>query len=228
MTTQVEFEGSGRAPTAPRHLGAHVRGWRDVDVANAFEVRNPADTRECVALAARSSSDLVGEALKAAASAAPGWARTPAPERGAILTRAADLMEDRAEEIATAMTLEMGKVIAESRVETRRSIEFLRYFAQAPKLQSGATFPLSSCEEVAFTIRAPLGVVALITPWNFPLSIPVWKTAAALAFGNVVVLKPAELSPLSAVGMTECLLDAGLPPSALNLLPGQDLRSVRF
>jgi alpha-ketoglutaric semialdehyde dehydrogenase len=129
-------------------------------------------------------------------------------------------MAARADDIAVSMTREMGKILAEAEVETQRSVDVLRFFAQAPRLQAGQMYPLGGANEHAFTIRAPLGVVALITPWNFPLSIPTWKTAAALAFGNTVVLKPAELAPLSATALTECLLEAGLHAEVLSLVPG--------
>jgi alpha-ketoglutaric semialdehyde dehydrogenase len=208
------------APPAPVVLRPHVGHWREHADADPREVLNPADTREQVALVTSAGPELVREALEVAAGAATEWGRTSPLKRGLILSRAADILAERADVIATAMTREMGKIIAESRVEVARSVEFLRYFAQAPKFQAGVNLPLGDPAEHAFTIRAPLGVVALITPWNFPLSIPVWKTAAALAFGNAVVLKPAELSPWSAIAMVECLLDAGLPPDVLGVLPG--------
>jgi len=220
MTTQDQTVTAPSPPASPRKLGAHVRAWRELDETATWDVLNPADTRELVAVTTRSGAELVDEALLVAEQAAPGWARTPAVQRGAILAAAAEIMAARAEEMAVAMTREMGKIIAESRAETQRSVEFLRFFAQAPKLQGGSTFPLGAADEHAFTVRAPLGVVGLITPWNFPLSIPVWKTAAALAFGNAVVLKPAELTPWSAAAMVECLLEAGLPPDVLSLVPG--------
>ncbi|MDX6731247.1 MAG: alpha-ketoglutaric semialdehyde dehydrogenase [Baekduia sp.] len=220
MTMQDQTIEAAGAPATPRRIGAHVGGWQAVDDAAARDVLNPADTRERVAVVTRSGPEVVDQALEVARDAAPSWGRTSALQRGAILARAAEIMASRAEEVAIAMTREMGKIIAESRVEAQRSAEFLRFFAQAPKLQAGATFPLGTPDEQAFTLRAPLGVVGLITPWNFPLSIPVWKTAAALAFGNAVVLKPAELSPWSAALMVECLLEAGLPPEVLSMLPG--------
>lgn len=202
-----------------RSVQAHVGHWRESGESMS-QIRNPADMREIVALAPRAGSELVEEALAVAADAASAWARTATSDRGAILGRAAEVMAARADQIAVAMTREMGKVIAEARVEVRRAIEVLDFFAQAPKLQHGATFPQTSARESVFTLRVPLGIVALITPWNFPLVIPTWKTAAALAFGNVAVLKPAEMAPLSAVALLECLLEGGLPSGALSLLPG--------
>jgi alpha-ketoglutaric semialdehyde dehydrogenase len=224
MTTQQHAAAAvERQAPEPRRLQAHVGGWRDAgpDVA---EIRNPADTRELVALAPRGDEALVETAVGTAREAQRTWARTSTLERCAILGRAGEIMAARAEQIATAMTLEMGKIIAESRTEVQRAVDVLRFFSQGPKLQDGQTFPLASMDEAAFTLRVPLGVVALITPWNFPLVIPTWKTASALAFGNTVVLKPAELSPLSAVALVECLLEAGLPPNVLSLVLGPGSR----
>jgi acyl-CoA reductase-like NAD-dependent aldehyde dehydrogenase len=202
------------------HVRAHVGDWHAIDPDCCNELRNPADVREPVAVAASLGPEAVVEALELAAAAAPAWARTSPIQRGAVLARAADVMASRGDEIATAMTREMGKVIAESRLEVQRSVETLRHFSEAPKLLHGQTFPLAGTHESAFTVRVPLGVVALITPWNFPLAIPTWKTAAALAYGNAVVLKPAELAPWSASALVECLLDAGLPPDVVAFVPG--------
>lgn len=200
-------------------VGAHVGGWRSVN-GPTHDVRDPADTRECVAIAARVGTDIVAEALDIAAAAAPEWARTSSLERGAILGRAAEIMASRADRLAVQMTREMGKIIAESRQEVGRAVDILRFFSQVTRLAPTPTHPLAGAHEAAFTMHVPLGVVALITPWNFPLAIPTWKTAAALAYGNTVVLKPAELSPLSAAALVDCLLQAGLPPAVVGLVPG--------
>lgn len=210
-----------QAPAEVRRVRSHVGGWIGADGASETKLHDPADTRRLVAVAPRGEVVLAEEAISLAAAAAPAWGRSSPLERGAILDRAASLILDRAEPIAEAMTLEMGKVIAECRVEVQRTVDVMRFFAQAPKLQGGATFPLGSARESAFTLRLPLGVVGLITPWNFPLVIPAWKLCAALTFGNAVVLKPAELAPLSAASLVESLLDAGLPPEALSLVHGQ-------
>ncbi|MGE5407839.1 MAG: aldehyde dehydrogenase family protein [Syntrophothermus sp.] len=209
------------AAVEARRLRVHIGGWRGDAPAGSDELRNPADIREIVAIVPGCDRAAAEEAIVVAASGAAVWAGASALERGRVLARAAALVEERSEELATAMTLEMGKVIAESRVEVQRTVEILRFFSQAPKLQDGATFPLAGSRESAFTLRVPLGTVGLITPWNFPLMIPAWKTAAALAFGNAVVLKPAALAPLSATALVECLLGAGLPAEAISLVPGQ-------
>jgi alpha-ketoglutaric semialdehyde dehydrogenase len=206
--------------TAVRRLRLHVGGWRDPAAEAVTEVRNPADTRELVALAPRAEPAALAEAIMTAREAAGPWGRTSALARGAILAGAAEAMAGRADEIAAGMTREMGKVIGESRAEVARAIEVLRFFSQAPKLQAGSTFPLPASDETAFSMRLPLGAVGLITPWNFPLAIPTWKAAAALAFGNTVVLKPAELAPLSATALTESLLEGGLPSEVMSLVLG--------
>jgi aldehyde dehydrogenase (NAD+) len=212
---------SERGASTVRRVRAHVGGWIDAGAATEVSLYDPADTRRLVAVTPRVGVELAEQAIAVAHAAAPAWGRSSALERGAVLERAAGLLDERSESIAEAMSLEVGKLIEESRLEVRRTVEILRFFSQAPKFQDGATFPLGSGRESAFTLRIPLGVVGLITPWNFPLMIPAWKTAAALAFGNAVVLKPAELTPLSAAALVEGLLDAGLPAEVLGLLPGQ-------
>lgn len=185
------------------------------------ELRNPADTREVVATAPRCGTGEVEEAVEIATAGARAWGLTSALERGQVLDRAADLMLGRSEEIAVTMSREAGKLIGEARVEVGRAVEILRFFAQAPKLQDGRAYPLASERESGFTMRLPIGVVGLITPWNFPLMIPTWKVAPALAFGNSVVIKPAELAPYGTGVLVECLLEAGLPPEVVSLVHGQ-------
>ena len=162
----------------------------------------------------------VDEALELAAGAAGHWARTSPLERGSVIRRAADAMEARSEDVAIAMTREMGKPITESRAEVLRAVDVLRYFSEVNRHDFGTTGALSGADESAFTLTVPLGVISVITPWNFPLVIPTWKTAAALAYGNTVVLKPAEISPLSAINLVECLLEGGVPPDGLGLVLG--------
>jgi alpha-ketoglutaric semialdehyde dehydrogenase len=199
---------------------AHVEGWLEADD-TPQELLDPADVRQRVALLTPPGEDVAEAAIRVAYEARRDWARTPAQDRGAILERAASRLADRADEVARTMTREMGKILAESRLEVARSVDVLRFFAQQPRAIAGQTFPLPGQHESAFTVRVPLGVVGLITPWNFPLSIPTWKTAAALAYGNTVVLKAAELAPCSAQALVECLLDAGLPAGVLSFLPGR-------
>ena len=205
-------------PQPPTPLN-HIAGrWRDAH--NSWELTNPADTRHRVATVPASSASDMAEAIESAAGAAPGWAHVSAFERGDILAAAADIMARRREEFAVAITLEMGKPITESRVEAGRMIEQTRYFASTARHPDGHTANLAMPGEYAYTFRAPLGVVGLICPWNFPAMITNWKLAPALVFGNAVVFKPAEIAPLTATLLVQTYLEAGIPAEALNLVLG--------
>jgi alpha-ketoglutaric semialdehyde dehydrogenase len=203
----------------PTRIKAYVGGWIDAD--EEVEIRDPADQRQVVATVPRVDLETLSDAVDLAAEAASGWRRTSALERGAIIDTAADLIAARRDQIARSMTLETGRILPESEIEVQRTVEILRFFAQAPKLQDGRTFPVAGEGGRAFTMRLPLGVVALITPWNFPVMIPAWKLAPALAFGNAVILKPAEIAPMSVSALVEAMVDAGLPPGVLGFVPGR-------
>lgn len=181
---------------------------------------NPADWREIVGAYQDSTIEDVVAACDAAAGAFPAWAALAGPARGAFLHKAADILEARVEDVARTMTREMGKTIGEARGETRRGVTILRYFAQEGLREMGLTIPSADARTLMYTTRVPLGPVALITPWNFPVAIPMWKLAPALAYGNTVVLKPAGLATVTATRLVECLVDAGLPAGVLNLLGG--------
>jgi alpha-ketoglutaric semialdehyde dehydrogenase len=185
-----------------------------------FEDTNPADEREILALFPASGAADVQRAIGAAEEAAPGWLATSQLARGAILQRAAALLEGRAEEVARDLTLEEGKTLGEARGETVRAVAILRYFAGQASEPLGETYPSANPATFLYTTRVPLGVVGLITPWNFPIAIPVWKTAPALAFGNTVVLKPSESAPLTAQHIAECLHEAGIPKGVFNVVHG--------
>jgi aldehyde dehydrogenase (NAD+) len=203
------------APNPLNHIGGQWRAARETR-----QLTNPADTREIIATVPAADATDMTEAIEAAASAAKSWARTPAFERAEVLARAATIMDGRREEFARAITLEMGKPIGESRVEAGRMVEQTRYFATTARQPGGHTANLSGAEELGYTFRAPLGVVGLICPWNFPAMITNWKLAPALAFGNAVVFKPAEIAPLSATLLVQAYLEAGVLPEALNLVLG--------
>jgi aldehyde dehydrogenase (NAD+) len=203
------------APARRLLIGGH---WRSAG--QTFERVNPARPSEIVGRSAAATPSDVDAAYAAAASAAADWRARPAPDRGAILHRAADLVAEREPELATTLTLEEGKAIRDARAEVRRAATILRYFAGECLQPVGAVYPSATCETLIQTIREPLGVVCAITPWNFPLAIPAWKLAPALAFGNTVVWKPAEIASGSAALLAEALHDAGLPAGALNLLTG--------
>ena len=158
--------------------------------------------------------------MAAAREALPGWANTPAPGRAAVLFRALEILGRRSEEIATAITTEEGKPIADARGEVRRAMNIIEYAAGEGRRMFGYTTPSELPNTVAYTVKRPLGVVGIITPWNFPVAIPVWKMAPALICGNALVFKPASSTPLCAVKLAEVFEEAGLPPGVLNLITG--------
>ncbi len=181
---------------------------------------NPANTGEVLGVFPLAGRADAMRAVEASAKAFPLWSNTPMPKRGEILHRAANLFEARADEIAEALTREEGKTLAESKGEVARGVSILRYYAGECLQPTGEVYPSASASTFLYAERVPLGVVALITPWNFPVAIPVWKTAPALAYGNTVALKPAELTPLTAWHLVDVLEKAGLPPGVLNLVVG--------
>ncbi len=185
-----------------------------------FENRNPADSRELVGLFSRGSAEDVSSAVEAAREAFPAWAATPAPQRGALLLRAAEILESRFELVAAEMTREEGKTLAEAKGEVRRSINILRYFAGEGARMPGILAPSERDRVFSFAVRKPLGVVALVTPWNFPSAIPAWKLAPALVAGNTVVLKPATAAPLSSWRIVQALIEAGAPQGVVNFVAG--------
>ena len=159
-------------------------------------------------------------AVAAAQEALEGWANTPAPVRAQTLYRALDIMGRRSEELARTITLEEGKPLADARGEVRRAMNIIEYAAGEGRRMFGYTTPSELPNTVAYTVRRPLGVVAIITPWNFPIAIPAWKMAPALICGNTLVFKPASLTPFSAVKLVEIFEEAGLPPGVMNLITG--------
>ncbi|MCU0247326.1 MAG: aldehyde dehydrogenase family protein [Bryobacter sp.] len=186
----------------------------------AFENRNPARPEEVVGLFVNGTAADIAAAAEAAHGALPAWSALPAPARGAILFKAADLLDQRFESVAAEMTREEGKTLPEAKGEVRRSINILRYFAGEGARLAGHLVPSERDRVHMFAIRKPIGVVGLITPWNFPSAIPVWKLAPALICGNTVVLKPASAAPLSAWRVVEALVDAGLPAGVVNFVAG--------
>lgn len=187
----------------------------------SYERFDPADLERSTGTFALATADRVRAAYEAAASAQPAWAATPAPQRSDVLRRAADLLEARADEAAERLTSDMGKVIRDARAEVLRSAAVLRYFAGELLQPSGETYPSADPSTLLLTVEEPLGVVCVITPWNFPFAIPTWKIAPAIGFGNAVVWKPAEAASGSAVMLTETLDAAGLPDGVLNLVTGR-------
>lgn len=163
-------------------------------------------------------TDLLKQAVAAAHEAQVGWAALGIIARGAVLRRVGELLAQRTEEVAALMCAEEGKTLAEARGEVALSAETFSYQAGQARSADGATFPSSNPDELIRTVRRPLGVVAVITPWNFPVQIPVWKMAPALLHGNAVVWKPASETPAVSVALAEVLHDAGVPAGVVNLL----------
>lgn len=183
---------------------------------------NPAHPREWVSSAQTADSGLVDQAVAAARAAFAQWRATKPIERGHILRLAAQLMEQRSDWLAECITREEGKTLGESRGEIGRTLETLYYYASHAWIASGVRYDSSQPGEAVHTRRVPVGVVAAITPWNFPLCIPAWKIAPALIHGNTVVFKPAPDTSMAAAVFVQTLQEAGLPPGVVNLIPGSD------
>lgn len=181
---------------------------------------NPANTNDVIGTTQLASRDEARSAVEAAYDAFRDWKRTPAPVRGRIIARMARLMEEHKEELAQLLTHEEGKTINESRGELTRAINVVEFCAGESRRMNGETIPSELPANFAYTIKEPHGVVALITPWNFPVAIPVWKLAPALVAGNTVVFKPASNTPATAVRLTELFIEAGIPEGVLNLVLG--------
>ena len=185
----------------------------------AMESVNPA-TGEVLGLAPRSGPEDVEDAVRAAAAAFPAWRRTPAPRRAEILFKAAERLVAGKEELARLMTREMGKVLAETRGDVQEAIDMSYFIAGEGRRLHGYTAPSEMPHKAAYCVRAPLGVVGVITPWNFPVAIPSWKIVPALVCGNTVVFKPASYTPLVGLKFVQIFEEAGLPPGALNIVTG--------
>jgi aldehyde dehydrogenase (NAD+) len=185
-----------------------------------FENRNPADVDDLIGVFQKSTRRDVEQAIDAARRAYETWRLVPAPRRAEVLFRAAQLMTDRKEALARDMTREMGKVLAETRGDVQEAIDMTSFMAGEGRRLHGQTTPSELRDKFAMSVRQPLGVCAVITPWNFPMAIPSWKIAPALVCGNTVVFKPATLTPLSAVNFVRILEAAGVPPGVVNLLTG--------
>ena len=187
---------------------------------DTFENRNPANTDEVVGLFVKGKASDVEASADAAAAALLAWSKLPAPARGAFLFKVADILDRRFEEIAADMTREEGKTLPEAKGEVRRSINIFRYFAGEGARMFGVLAPSERDRVHMFAIRKPVGVVGLVTPWNFPSAIPAWKLAPALVAGNTVVMKPASVAPLSAWRLIEACHEAGIPKGVVNFVAG--------
>ncbi len=194
--------------------------WVESISGRRYPVFNPARKTESVGEFQTSTAEDATVAVEAARAALPGWANTPAPGRASVLFRALEIMGRRADEIARTITTEEGKPIGDAIGEVKRAMNIIEYAAGEGRRMFGYTTPSELPNTVAYTIKRPLGVVGIITPWNFPIAIPAWKIAPALICGNALVFKPASSTPLSAVKLVEVFEEAGLPHGVLNLVTG--------
>ncbi len=192
--------------------------WLESSSKRVFKSLNPADSSEVIGEFQDSDADDVNRAVQAARAAYPGWRLTPAPKRGEILYRAAQILVSRKEELSGQMTREMGKVIEEARGDVQEAIDMTFYMAGEGRRQFGQTTPSELQNKFCMTTRAPLGVCALITPWNFPMAIPAWKSMPALILGNTIVMKPSPEAPLSMLNLVKILEEAGIPPGVVNMV----------
>ena len=194
--------------------------WVPSESGATLENRNPANARDLVGLFADSTARDAEAAIAAARRAFDSWRLVPAPKRAEILLRAAQLIVARKDEFARDMTREMGKVLDETRGDVQEAIDMTYFLAAEGRRMHGQTAPSELRDKFAMSLRQPLGVCSMITPWNFPMAIPSWKIIPALVCGNTVVLKPSELTPLSAVNFIKVLNEAGVPPGVVNMVTG--------
>src|SRR5438105_3013050 len=214
--------------------------WVESHSGKTFENLNPADTRDVVGIFQASNKEDVDDAVAAAKQAWEKWRLTPAPRRAEIIFRASEIMNERKEDYAREMTREMGKVLKETRGDVQEAIDTAYYMAGEGRRLFGQTVPSELPNKFAMSMRVPIGVVGMITPWNFPMAIPSWKLFPALICGNTCVIKPAEDTPLSTFNLVRALMDAGLPKGVVNVITGMgpdagaplvthsDVRAVSF
>ncbi|MBW3564108.1 MAG: aldehyde dehydrogenase family protein [Acidobacteria bacterium] len=205
----------------PKEYGNFIGGeWVDSATGRKFENRNPANTDELIGTFQDSNAEDVERAVEAARKAFEAWRLTPAPKRAEFLYHAGQILVRDKEKIAREMTREMGKVLAETRGDVQEAIDMAFLAAGEGRRLFGYTTPSEMRNKFNMCVRMPLGVAGLITPWNFPIAIPAWKSMIALICGNTVVIKPASLSPLMVVILGEVFEEAGLPPGVFNVVTG--------
>ncbi|MFW6376080.1 MAG: aldehyde dehydrogenase family protein [Thermoplasmatota archaeon] len=194
--------------------------WIESETGDTFEDRNPADIDDLIGHFQKSDEGDIDKAVKAAKDASEGWEKKPGPERGKLLRKTAQLIEDRKEELTETLTREEGKTLSEAGGEVQRAIDIFYYYAEKTRGLGGKVKSPSAQDKEMYTKREPVGIVGLITPWNYPIAIPAWKLAPALAAGNTVVLKPASLAPDIVRKLVKCLEDAGIPDGVVNYVTG--------
>ena len=206
-----------KAPTYHNFIDG---AWVDSDSGDLFENRNPANADDLIGLFQQSTRHDVERAVDAARHAYKNWRLVPAPRRAELLFQAAQCIASRKDELARDMTREMGKILEETRGDVQEAVDMTFFMAGEGRRLYGQTVPSELREKFAMSIRQPLGVAAVVTPWNFPMAIPSWKIIPALVCGNTVVFKPATLTPLSALNFVKILEDSGVPRGVVNLVTG--------
>ncbi|GAB4318095.1 MAG: aldehyde dehydrogenase family protein [Candidatus Zixiibacteriota bacterium] len=208
---------SGKTPVYKNFIGGK---WVASKSGETFENRNPADWREVVGIFQKSDARDVDEAVSAAAEAYKSWRLVPAPKRAEILYKVGERLIGEKERCAQDMTREMGKILKETRGDVQEAIDMSYYMAGEGRRQFGQTTPSELKNKFQMSVRQPLGVCGMITPWNFPMAIPSWKIMPALVLGNTVVIKPATDTPLSVVNFMKILDECGVPPGVVNMVTG--------
>lgn len=211
-------EASAREPVSvDNYIGGN---WKTPRTGQRTPNRNPARKEEIVGFVPASDRDDLNDAVASAESARSAWRKLSGAQRGALLHKAADLLDNRAESIARSMTREMGKTLGEAKGETARGAAILRYYAGEGMRPVGDVIPSTDPSALMYTTRKPLGVVGVISPWNFPVAIPVWKIAPALIYGNTVVWKPAAETAVTSALIMACFHEAGFPAGVVNMVIG--------
>lgn len=204
----------------PEFLNLIGGKWSAAASGRTIESVNPADTGDTVGLVPASGKEEVDMAVAAAKEAFEGWRLTPAPKRGEIIFRAAELLLKHKDELARLVTREMGKILPEGMGDAQEAIDMAYYMAGEGRRLSGETVPSELFAKDCKSLRVPIGVFALITPWNFPTAIPAWKIFPCLMAGNTAVFKPSSYTPVAAARLVELIAESGLPPGVLNLVHG--------
>src|SRR5438874_7651549 len=216
--TRSVLEGDAALPNIYRNF---IDGeWVEASTGETFENRNPADTRDVVGILHGSGKADVEAAVDAAKRAFRKWRLVPAPRRAEIVYRAAEMLMERKEDYARDMTREMGKILKETRGDIQEAIDTAYYMAGEGRRMFGPTTPSELPNKFAMAVRTPIGVCAMITPWNFPMAIPSWKLLPAIVCGNTCVIKPAKDTPLSTFNLVRALADAGVPKGVINIVTG--------
>ena len=219
--TQILEKAAEAISGAPKTYQLFIAGeWVDSVSGRTFESVNPADRRDVIGRFQAGTAADVAMAVKAAEMALPRWKATPAPKRGEILYRFGELMAQHKERLSRAMTREMGKVLAEARGDVQEGIDIAYLMAGEGRRMFGDTVPSELPDKWAMSIRQPIGIAGIVTPWNFPVAIPCWKMMPALVTGNTVVFKPASDTPHCATLVVELMAEAGFPPGVVNLVTG--------